>query len=127
MKDTHRPIRLPFSEEMIWQGENNLIQFSENEIRKALLEVDRPVWVIENQGRVGLAPSGKVVPGMNGPRVLGFIPAFSVDDMGDMNFNMADSTRSRESPPVPKEPINPLSPNVITMVSEEIPPAMAPA
>ena len=69
-----------------WNGENVSINLSIDAIRRALFELDQPIWVVEEQGNIGLVTGGK--PGLTGtgPDVLGMVPALPVNNLGDPSF-----------------------------------------
>ena len=76
-----------------WQGEKENINISGDEIRRALLELDQPIWVIEQHGKIGLVTGGK--PGLagDGPEVVGMAPALSMHMLGDPAFCKTYGTR----------------------------------
>lgn len=78
---------------MVWQGDEGAIHFSEDEIAQALLELHQPVWVVDVQGRVGLAVSGNLVPGTEGLKVLGFAPPVPMESLGDESFRKTYRTK----------------------------------
>ena len=66
---------------------------SNDEIRRALLELDQPIWVIEEHGKIGLVTGGK--PGLAGagPEVVGLAPALTMHMLGDPSFCKTYGTR----------------------------------
>ena len=78
---------------LAWEGEKGNIHFSLEEVRRALMELASPVWVVDNQGKAGLATGGNASPAGTGPDVLGFAPAFSLERLGDPSFCETYGTR----------------------------------
>ena len=78
---------------LAWEGEKGNIHFSLEEVRRALMELASPVWVVDNQGNAGLATGGNASLAGTGPDVLGFAPAFSLERLGDPSFCETYGTR----------------------------------
>ena len=78
---------------LAWEGEKGNIHFSLEEMRRALMELASPVWVVNIQGKAGLATGGNASPAGTGPDVLGFEPAFSLERLGDPSFCETYGTR----------------------------------
>jgi PfaD family protein len=76
-----------------WQGEKGDISLSSDDMRRALVEIDKPIWVIEEHGKIGLVSGGK--PGLTGAglKVMGMAPAFSINMLGDPTFCKTYGTR----------------------------------
>jgi len=76
-----------------WHGEKVSINSSIDAIRRALLELGQTIWVVEEQGNIGLVTGGK--PGLagTGPDVLGMVPALPVNNLGDPSFCKTYGTR----------------------------------
>ena len=76
-----------------WNGENESINLSIDGIRRALLELDQTIWVVEQRGNISLVTGGK--PGLTGtgPDVLGMVPALPVNNLGDPSFCKTYGTR----------------------------------
>jgi trans-AT polyketide synthase/acyltransferase/oxidoreductase domain-containing protein len=78
---------------MVWQGEKTDLHFTENEIQPALLEVEKPVWAVDDQGKIGITFAGNIIPGSDGLEVLGLAPAVPLEALGDENFRKTYRTR----------------------------------
>jgi trans-AT polyketide synthase/acyltransferase/oxidoreductase domain-containing protein len=76
-----------------WQGEKGNICFSENDIRCALLELEKPVWAVDDHGKIGVASGGKTCPEAQGLNILGFVPVMSTEMLGDQDFCKTYGTR----------------------------------
>jgi trans-AT polyketide synthase, acyltransferase and oxidoreductase domains len=76
-----------------WDGEDRDIRYSVEAIRRSLLELDRPIWIVEEQCMVGLAAGGIVQAGGEGPQILGFAPALTPEMLGDAAFHQTYATR----------------------------------
>ena len=76
-----------------WQGEGKNINLSNDDMRCALLELDQPIWVIKQDGHIGLVTGGK--PGLigAGPEVMGMAPALTMNMLGDPSFCKTYGTR----------------------------------
>ncbi|MGD0751030.1 MAG: PfaD family polyunsaturated fatty acid/polyketide biosynthesis protein [Anaerolineales bacterium] len=76
-----------------WQGEKEKINLSIDAMRRALLELDQPIWVVEEHGNIGLATGGK--PGLTGtgPDVMGVVSALPMNNLGDPSFCKTYGTR----------------------------------
>ena len=69
-----------------WQGEKENINLSNDDMRRVLLELDQPIWVIEQHGNIGLVAGGKPCLTGTGPEVMGLAPALSLNNLGDPTF-----------------------------------------
>ena len=69
-----------------WQGEQENISLSSDDMRRALLELDKPIWVIEQHGNIGLVTAGKPVLAGAGLEIIGLAPALAMDTLGDSSF-----------------------------------------
>jgi len=69
-----------------WLGEKEKINLSIDAIRHALLELDQPIWAVEEHGDIGLVTGGKPCLTGNGPDVMGMAPALSMINLGDPSF-----------------------------------------
>ena len=76
-----------------WQGETEKILSSTEDMRLALLELDKPIWAVEQQGNIGLVTGGKPCLAGSGLEVLGMAPALSMDKLGDPSFCKTYGTR----------------------------------
>ena len=76
-----------------WQGEKGSVCFLDNKIRHALLELEKPVWAVDEHGEIGVASGGKTCPEAQGLNILGFVPVMSIDMLGDKGFCETYSTR----------------------------------
>ncbi|HTX89625.1 MAG TPA: PfaD family polyunsaturated fatty acid/polyketide biosynthesis protein [Anaerolineales bacterium] len=71
---------------LAWQDEGSGVHFTEDEIRNVLLDLARPVWAVEEQGRLGFASGGKVATDGQGLGILGLAPALPITGLGDQAF-----------------------------------------
>ena len=76
-----------------WQGEKNTINLSSDDMRRALLELDKPIWVIEQNGKIGLVTGGKPCLSGAGSEVMGMAPAVTMNMLGDPSFCETYGTR----------------------------------
>jgi trans-AT polyketide synthase, acyltransferase and oxidoreductase domains len=76
-----------------WQGEKGAVCFSENDIRYTLLELEKPVWAVDDHGKIGVASGGKTCPEAKGLNILGFVPVMSTDMLGGQGFCKTYGTR----------------------------------
>jgi trans-AT polyketide synthase, acyltransferase and oxidoreductase domains len=76
-----------------WEGENEAVHFSCEEMQQALLELERPIWAVEQRGQIGLGIGGNSLPAGAGLEVLGFAPAVSMEGLGDASFCRTYHTR----------------------------------
>ncbi len=67
--------------------------FPTRSMRRALLELDSPLWAVEQEGKIGLAVGGRACPAGAGLEVLGFAPAVSLESLGDPSFCKTYHTR----------------------------------
>jgi len=72
--------------ELAWEDEKAAVNFSCDDMHRALLELDKPIWVVEQRGNIGLAIGGKPHPAGVGTIVLGFAPALPLEMLGDPLF-----------------------------------------
>jgi trans-AT polyketide synthase/acyltransferase/oxidoreductase domain-containing protein len=71
---------------MAWHGEKAHLANSNEDITRLLLELDKSVWAVEDQGNIALVSSGAVGQGTEGLKVLGLAPALMPDLLGDAGF-----------------------------------------
>jgi trans-AT polyketide synthase, acyltransferase and oxidoreductase domains len=76
-----------------WQGENGQIALSIEAMSLALLELDGPLWAVEQAGAAGLATGGRAVPAGAGAAILGMAPALPIEGLGDPAFGSTYGTR----------------------------------
>jgi trans-AT polyketide synthase/acyltransferase/oxidoreductase domain-containing protein len=76
-----------------WQGEKENINLSSDDMHRALLELDNPIWAVEEQGCIGLVTGGKPCLAGAGLDVLGLAPALTMDMLGDPSFCKTYGTR----------------------------------
>ena len=76
-----------------WQGEPENINLSSDDMRRALLELDKPIWVIEQHGNIGLVTAGKPALAGAGLEIVGLAPAMTMDMLGDPSFCKTYGTR----------------------------------
>ncbi len=68
------------------RGELENINLSNDEMRRVLMELDQPIWVIEQQGNIGLVAGGKPCLSGADTEVMGLAPALTMDMLGDPTF-----------------------------------------
>ncbi len=78
---------------LAWEGEKGAVHFSCEAMRQALLELDSPIWAVEQQGKIGLALGGKPQPAGAGLVILGFAPSLTIEKLGDPSFCKTYGTR----------------------------------
>ena len=78
---------------LAWQGDKGKINLSIDEMRRALLELDQTVWVVEQQDAVGLVTGGNACPAGAGLEIIGMEPALPMDRLGDPSFCETYGTR----------------------------------
>lgn len=78
---------------LAWQGEKGNINLSNDEMRRVLMVLDQPIWVIEQQGIIGLVAGGKPCLAGSGPQVMGMAPALTTNMLGDPSFCKTYGTR----------------------------------
>ena len=76
-----------------WQGEKENINLSSDAMRRALLELDQLIWVIEQNGHICLVTGGKIGLTGAGPDVIGLAPALTINMLGDPSFCKIYGTR----------------------------------
>ena len=76
-----------------WQGEKDGVCFSDNDIRRVLLKLEKTIWAVEDRGKVGVALGGKVCPEADGLNVFALTPALPMDALGDQSFCKTYGTR----------------------------------
>ena len=86
----HGQNRLPG---LAWQGDQSSLCFTGESVRRALLELDQPLWAVTEGSRTGLALGGQVRPAGEGPDVLGLAPALPLESLGDPSFCTTYGTR----------------------------------
>ena len=78
---------------MIWQGDEACVCFSDEDLRRALRQLDKPLWAVEDGNRLGLALGGIACPQADGLSILGFAPALPPENLGDQGFCKTYRTR----------------------------------
>jgi len=78
---------------MVWRGEKNDIHFTGNNIQRALLQVEKTGWIVDDQVNIGFTVAGNIMPGTGALKVLGFAPAVPMETLGDENFRKTYRTR----------------------------------
>ncbi len=74
-----------------WHGDENTIAYEVNDMRALLLDLHKPLWVVGEKGRIGLAASGSVSPGdasqaADSLPIVGHVPAMPFENLGDPSF-----------------------------------------
>lgn len=78
---------------LAWIDDNGVVYASHQDMRRALLELDSPLWAVEQAGKIGLAVGGRACPAGAGLEVVGFAPAVSLESLGDPSFCKTYHTR----------------------------------
>jgi trans-AT polyketide synthase, acyltransferase and oxidoreductase domains len=78
---------------LTWQGGRDQIYLSNDNILAALSELDKPIWAVEEQGKIGLVAGGNVCLTGAGQTVLALAPGFTIDMLGDPSFCKTYGTR----------------------------------
>ena len=76
-----------------WQGEQENINLSSDDMRRVLLELDKPIWVIKQHGNIGFVAGGKPALAGAGLDIIGLAPALTLDMLGDPLFCNTYGTR----------------------------------
>ncbi len=76
-----------------WEGDESSIVYLSEEITRALLELNKPIFAIEKDGRTGLSAAGGIRTGAGGRRLLAFAPPLTPDLLGDETFRQTYGTR----------------------------------
>jgi len=80
-----------------WQADLQSIAFDEQAVEDKLRDLDRPLYVVQLQGKVGITNEGVIQMGDDGKAgVLGFIasaPAMHIEDLGNPAFKTFHNTR----------------------------------
>jgi trans-AT polyketide synthase/acyltransferase/oxidoreductase domain-containing protein len=79
-----------------WQGPLSSIAFAEDDLRRILLALDKPVWAVASAGQAGLSNEGAPVLSTGGdeiPSLLASAPALTIDQLGDPDFRAAYGVR----------------------------------
>jgi PfaD family protein len=79
-----------------WYGSPEALKIREEEIRSALLDLENEVFVVEDQGQMGVAGQGAILPvqvdgtqlfpGTIEAQVQAILPPLSVEQLGDASF-----------------------------------------
>ncbi len=78
---------------LTWQGAREGISFDDENIRQTLLKLEKPVWVVEDGGNIGVAVEGSVQPGVQGIKIIGMSSPLTPEMLGDENFRKTYGTR----------------------------------
>ncbi len=69
-----------------WQGEERNMNSSEANIRSALLELEKSLWVVRDHEKISLISAEKACPSADGFSILGMVPAMAMGKLGDLDF-----------------------------------------
>jgi PfaD family protein len=75
-----------------WNGNEDRIQFSSDQMTRLLLELDKPVWAVRSGENAGLTLDGAAVNGKGLPLIAG-CPALPLEALGDPDFRSTYGTR----------------------------------
>ena len=81
------------SGEFGWQCEEGMLHLSNDDIRRALLQLDQPICAVALPGGIGLALEGKACLAGDGLELLGLAPALAMEKLGDPAFCRSYGTR----------------------------------
>ncbi|MBI4730727.1 MAG: PfaD family polyunsaturated fatty acid/polyketide biosynthesis protein [Chloroflexi bacterium] len=76
-----------------WQGDESQVYSSNAEITRALLELEKPVFVILKDGQTCVTTQGGLHPGDQGIELLAFASPLTPDLLGDPGFGATYGTR----------------------------------
>jgi trans-AT polyketide synthase/acyltransferase/oxidoreductase domain-containing protein len=79
-----------------WQGPSASLAYTEEDLRRVLLALDKPVWAVRSNSQVGLSNEGAAVLSTGGEGVLsllGSAPALTIDQLGDPAFRATYGVR----------------------------------
>ena len=79
-----------------WQSPLAALALVEDDLRRALLTLDKPVYAVRSDGQVGLANMGALLPAASGPGsldLLASVPPLPIDQLGDPAFRAAYGVR----------------------------------
>jgi trans-AT polyketide synthase/acyltransferase/oxidoreductase domain-containing protein len=73
---------------IFWQGSQSVIAFTETEVKKLLLTLDNPLWVVSQNKKLGLASEGHlVIAGEdNALPLLASAPPLPIENLGSTDF-----------------------------------------
>jgi len=89
LKESTLPNNVDLIPGLVWLGEKSDLISTDDGIQRALLDNERPLWVVEQDGMLCITSAGKIIPGLaaqDGKNVLGFAPALPLTRLGDANF-----------------------------------------
>jgi PfaD family protein len=78
---------------LAWEGENGAVASEPQDLRTALLQLEEPLWIVEQAGKAVVAHGGKASPAGKGPAIRGLIPPLPMEALGDPAFGQAYMTR----------------------------------
>lgn len=76
-----------------WEGAVETVAFDEAEGRNLLLSLDRPVYAVRVDGRIGLTVEGRPVADGGKGELLAFAPPLTPDRLGDADFKASHGLR----------------------------------
>lgn len=75
---------------LVWEGPANSISFDQEGIRTCLLSLDKPLWIISEDGKIGAVSGGDATLSKSADsvsvRVLAYLPPTAIDSLGDPAF-----------------------------------------
>lgn len=81
-----------------WRGEEKDIAFNLQDLRASLGDLNRPLWIVQCNGKVGLAGDGAIVPTQSNSgeqfTIIGMVPAVVPDHLGDAAFRSTYHVRA---------------------------------
>lgn len=84
------PVGLPG---LAWSGPPASLAFDEASQAERLLDLDRPCYAVQVDGRLGLTSVGELCPDGSGQALLGLVLPLPADQLGDPGFHATYGTR----------------------------------
>ncbi len=78
---------------LTWDGDKKAVSFEGADMRAALLQLEEPLWIVDEGGKTGIARGGKASPAGKGLSVQGFVAPLPMEALGDPSFGRAYGTR----------------------------------
>jgi len=72
---------------LFWKGtQDSTLPKNEEEIRKCLLKLEKPVWVVQSAGSTGITNEGEMALTPGPVSLIGFTGPLTIDSLGDRSF-----------------------------------------
>ncbi len=95
-RQKHLTGRANYTAKQSWQGPWETLAFDEAGIRSMLLRLEDELYVVRENGQVGITNAGSIEtrqPGSLAPEMLAILPALPMEQLGDPSFNTCYGTR----------------------------------